>query len=82
MEHLLYKVGKYTHMLESLRSRRDKYVRDARAAGASWAEIGAQLGISRQGARQAFEGNRSEAEGGSLRPATQPATVAGAEDEP
>lgn len=37
----------------------------ARRHGASWVEVGHALGVSRQAARQHFEGNRSEAEGGS-----------------
>ena len=41
-------------------------VREAHELGATWADIGDVLRMSRQGARQRFSvGNRSEAEGGS-----------------
>lgn len=48
-------------------------VGEARDAGASWADVGDVLRMTRQGARQRFDGNRSEAEGGSLEAAPDPA---------
>lgn len=37
----------------------DRFVRDARASGSSWAEIGALLGVSKQAAQQRFVAQRA-----------------------
>lgn len=52
--------------IEWERRRIAQAVGEARDGGASWADVAASLGVSRQAARQRFsDGNRSEAEGGS-----------------
>jgi hypothetical protein len=50
----LTRLGAVRRSLQDLEALEAGTVADARAAGATWSEIGAQYGLSKQGAQQRF----------------------------
>lgn len=50
----LENIGWAAKQIRQANERAERYVAEARQAGASWAAIGAQLGISRQAAQQRY----------------------------
>ena len=54
----LARLGAVRGSLENLEALEARTVADARAAGATWSEIGALYGLSKQGAQQRFRAQR------------------------
>jgi predicted transcriptional regulator len=60
---LLARLAKATEQLVSIERERDRAVAVAMTAGCSWAEIGASLGMTAQGAHRRFRDLRVDEDG-------------------
>jgi hypothetical protein len=58
-DHALWMLSKYAEEAREIERLTGEWVDKAREAGASWAQIGTALGISRQAAQQRFGRNVS-----------------------